>query len=361
MKKPLEPYKNIKNDLFFWIKEYIISKILSIKVDKEFAYTYNRQEKADEVRNAKDFDNFKKITLFIKSNGQKNIGSYIYPINALFHFIDNNKKLTSIREFGTAVRDTMFIQANTKHTKNTQNAHLMQINSLFKFIEENNKEEYRFNLGRTRAGKKSKSPIQEDDGIYYLEPKELEYFIRQLDKFPFKAENPAKPKLMIKIAIFGGLRSEELASVGKDDIEIVDNPTNLLNGRFLRIYVNGKSTEERVIYIRECHIKEDYENYTKDISKCGGKLFFCTEAGEKYTTAAIYQLTKRLLDFAGFDKGQAGIHFLRRSYASYLATKDVDFAIISSLFGHASEEITELYMHISKEGLRNVTKRWKDF
>jgi len=361
MKKQLDPHKNIKDDIFYWIKEYLSSKIYTISIDKGNT-TFNRKNNSDLVLRSKNIEELKSNTIHVRFNGLKNLGTYSLPLIKFYEFIVDQKKLISIREFDTTIRDKIFPLDKKKYKESTQRAKLFQINSLFKYIEENNNEMYRFNLGRTRGGKKTKSPVlqDEDDGFSYLNETELKGFIKVLDKFPFRVKNTAKPKLMTKIALYAGLRGEELASLRRDKVSVVDVKNSLIEGKFLQIYVDGKGNKERVALIRYENISKEYENYVKDAIYCENGLFFCTESNKKYTINALYQQTKRILEYAGITKG-AGIHLLRRSYASYLATQNVDFAIISELLGHANEEVTQLYVRIGRDGMRPIAKEWKDF
>jgi site-specific recombinase XerD len=181
-------------------------------------------------------------------------------------------------------------------------------------------------------------------------------------------KNTSKPKLMTKILIFGGLRGTELLKIRRGDISLVDGLENVtkskskaLKGQFFKIYVRGKGNKERIVYINAIHIKKDYDNYIKDSEECVEGLLFCTEGNKKYSINALYQQCNRLLSRIGMtEQGQKGSQTLSHSYMSYLAVKNVDLADISTLLGHASQEVTELYIHISKEGLRDVVKTWKD-
>lgn len=363
MKNKPQPQNSIKQDLLFWIKQYISSKILTVSIDKGFQKTYNRNKMSDRVLDSKDIKELDGITKHISTNGQKAVrGNYSIPLIEFYKKAIKNKRLKQLTDFNATIRDAMYVVNKDGKTSKTRKGYLLQVNALFKHIEKNNTEKHTFELGRTRGGRKTVSLILDDgdDGVSYLTERELRLFLKELNKYPFRVKNKNKPILMMKIATFAGLRAEELASIKRDAVDIIESPIPSLKGKYLRIYIQGKGNKERVIHIAYNNIKEEYESYSRDAKDCTSGYLFCTEANKKYTVNAIYDQTKRLLEYAGLDKGKFGIHLLRRSYASYLALR-YDFAIVSTLLGHASEEITELYVKIGQEGLRPIADEWVDF
>ena len=370
MKIQLQLYKNIKQDLLFWLKEYIASKVLTCNIDDGYEDVIDRRTRSKAVKEAKDIKELMLITLNFRNNGQSDLRNSTLPNKYFYDYIAASKNLKYITDIDTTVRYKYFALNKKGYADSTQKLHLIAVNSFFKYIEENNADDFRFNLGRTRGGRKTVNPIvpNGEKKSAYLNANDLRYFLKHLELFPFKMKNRSKPILMTKILIFGGMRGTELLKIRRSDISLVDNLGNTtkssseaLKGKFFRIYVQGKGNKERVVYINAKHIKKDYDNYIKDSESCLNGLLFCTEGNKKYSINALYQQCNRLLGKLGMaEQGQKGSHILRHSYASYLAVKNVDLADISILLGHASKEVTELYIHISKEDLRDVVDKWKD-
>jgi len=366
----LQPHNDIKQDLLFWLKEYIASKVLTCKIDDGYKGSVDRSMRNRAVKDAKHIKELMLITLDFRNRGQSGLRNSTLPNKYFYDYIVASKNLKYITDINTIVRDKYFTLNKKGYTADTQKLHLTAVNSFFKYIEENNTDDFRFNLGRTRGGRKTVSPIvtNGERKTAYLNANDLRYFLRQLELFPFKMKNRSKPILMTKILIFGGLRGTELLKIRRSDISLVDSLGNTtkskseaLKGKFFKIYVQGKGNKERVVYINAKHIKKDYDNYIKDSESCLDGLLFCTEGNKKYSINALYQQCNRLLGKLGMtEQGQKGSHILRHSYASYLAVKNVDLADISTLLGHASQDLTELYIHISKEDLRDVVDKWKD-
>jgi len=172
MKKQLQPHKNIKKDLLFWIREYLALKILTISIDKEHN-DFNRSQNALLLSSSTDIKSLELYTLEIRNNGMKNLRSYTIPLFWLYEFIDGRKDIDELKEFNTTLRDKMFIENSKGYKKKTLEAYLNQVNSLFKYITENNSDDYAFTLGRTRGGRKTENPLKhiedDDDGVYLQE------------------------------------------------------------------------------------------------------------------------------------------------------------------------------------------------
>ena len=362
MKKPLEPNNNALDDIFYWIKEYLSSKVLTIKYKTD---TFNRDEQSKRILESKSIDELRGVQLDIRKS-MPNLQAYSNPMLNLYGFLKDRKQFTSIKSFDTTMRDKIFILNQEGFNETTQKLYMVQINSLFAFIENNAIDEdgkpYMFNLGISRGGFKTKSPIAiENKEITFLDESEIERFKNGLNTFKFKGANPAKPRLMMLIVLYGGLRSEELVSLKKECVSVAGMNNNILDGKFLKLMVDGKGNKQRIVYIKYNNIKTEYEQYIANTNECERGLLFCSYKGDKLSHSSIYQQTESLLYHAGIDKGTNGLHLLRRSYASNLAISNVDYATIAELLGHKEHDVTELYIGLSRMGMRKVAKEWKDF
>jgi len=362
MKKQLQPTNKPLEDLLYWIKEYLSSKVLTIKYKTN---TFNRTEQSERILNCTSIDELRGVQLDIRKS-MPNLQSYSNPMLNLYAFLKNRKEFTSLKSFDTTMRDKIFILNQEGFNDTTQKLYMVQINSLFSFIENNSIDEdgkpYMFNLGVSGGGFKTKSPIiVEDKEITFLDEREIERFKNGLKTFKFKGANPAKPRLMMLIVLYGGLRLDELISLKKDDVSIIDINDNILEGKFLRLIVNGKGSKQRIVYIKYDNVKEEYEQYITHTNECERGLLFCSYNGDKFAPTSIYQTVERLLYHVGIDKGGNGLNHLRRSYASWLAMNNVDYAVIAELLGHSESDVTELYIGLSRIGMRKIAKGWKDF
>jgi len=361
MKKQLQPNSKPLEDLFYWIKEYLSSKVLTIKYKTD---TFNRAEQSKRILDCTSIDELRGVQLDIRKS-MPNLQSYSNPMLNLYAFLKDRKEFTSLKSFDTTMRDKIFILNQEGFNDTTQKLYMVQINSLFSLIENNAIDEdgkpYMFNLGVSRGGFKTKSPIVvEDKEVVFLDEREIKRFKNGLQTFKFKGSNPAKPKLMMLIVLYGGLRLEELISLRKDAVSVVEIGSHILDGKFLRLVVEGKGNKQRIAYIKYSNIKKEYEQHTAHTNECERGLLFCSYSGDKFAPTSIYQTVERLLHHVGIDKGANGLHLLRPSYASWLAMNNVDYAVIAELLGHSESDVTELYIGLSRIGMRKIAKEWKD-
>ena len=358
-KLSLEPFGGAKADLFYWIKQYLASKMFSLQVDDGHAIPFNQTANSDRIITASTYDELNTIVKEIRKNGMKNLGIYFAGALAFYRYVDADKKIESIKEIDTPYRDRYFTKNLDGLSPGTLKSYFVQVNSIFKFIEGQNIEGFMFNLGKTRGGRRTEVPIVEEErDPSYLTPDELKRFLAALETYPYLRENPSQTRLMMKIACFGGLRVDELVSLKTEQFSFVQNPSSLLrNDTYLRINVNGKAKKKRVVFIQTSLIQKDYDDHMKHRT-CGNNLVFCNQYGERYDNRSPNEQLVRILKSIGINK--SGMHTLRRSYATYLMAQGVDYASISELLGHESEEMTELYVQITRDGIRKIVKYWED-
>ncbi len=90
---------------------------------------------------------------------------------------------------------------------------------------------------------------------------------------------------------------------------------------------------------------------------CNNNLLFCTSANRKYTASSIYQQIGRVIES---NEDIFNVSMLKKSYPAFMSMSNVDFAVISLLFGENNKEVSDLYMYIAKEGLKEKGKLWED-
>lgn len=368
-KRPLEPFgnSNVAENLFYWMKQYLVHKIMTLGVKSEFAKDFDRTPYAKIVEAATSIEQISNTIREAKRKGLGSISVYFAPVARFYSYVAADKKIESLKEVNTSYRDSYFTVNPGGLEASTLEGELVQISSLFKFIEQNNIDAetgkpYTFNLGRTRGGRRTANPIVKGEKeIIYFEPDELKRFLDGMETFAFKVPNTARPKLMMKLVAFGGLRGEELIGLKKSSITFVQDPSPLLPGRFMRLVIFGKGSKERIVYIKASLVEKEYKSHIADTGHCKNDLLFCNAKGGKYALRTVYDLVRRLMEHAKIDKGgHYGLHILRRSYASFMFLKGVEFAVVSELLGHGDQEVTDLYVKISREGLREVARLWED-
>ena len=73
-----------------------------------------------------------------------------------------------------------------------------------------------------------------------------------------------------------------------------------------------------------------------------------------YATSSITKIRNRAIKLAKIHP-KATPHRLRHSFATHLLEQGVSLRYIQVLLGHNSSKTTEIYTHMSKKGLENIT------
>ncbi len=168
----------------------------------------------------------------------------------------------------------------------------------------------------------------------------------------------------ILITLFSsGLRISELVSLKKDGL-------NLKLGEFT---VRGKGDKLRLSFLSpdaivaiNAYLKKRVDNHPSlfiSHSKVGESVTKQMEAqGSKgkvigLTPRSIQRLVKKYCKIAGI-MHQVSPHTFRHSFATDLLQNGADIRSVQSLLGHASITTTQIYTHITNQGLRDIHKKF---
>lgn len=356
-KTELKQFNNTSKDLLFWITQYIASKVYRLKLSK--GYTDDKKK----VGNAlKYFDREKSYELITKSEAieslkdntnkiaQSMMGlrAYSSPLYSFYAKVSKDKKIRSIQDI-----DTNYINSYTSLNKLSGN-YYKQLRSLFKFIDKNIADDFEFNIGLKRDGSKAKLPVRMSNEKTYnfLEPDDFAKFIGSIKKYKPNHPNPHMTRLMMKFFCFGGLRASEVQQIKINDISF----KNISKDKYMQLHINGKGNKKRFVYILYDLLKNDYELYKKVRSekKHTCKNLFYTRLDEPFSDKRIYDIVKAYYENSELELENFSSHVLRRSQATFLHFKGVDFKTISILLGHDDEESTEFYVFATKQKAREV-------
>jgi integrase/recombinase XerD len=154
--------------------------------------------------------------------------------------------------------------------------------------------------------------------------------------------------IAIKLLLTTGIRVGELVKIDIDDLVLSDSS----------LKIHGKGNRQRLVYLFEPKLNQAIARYLplRQTKSTATKKLFITEAGIPFTT----QKTRKLL---GNLAGQAGIqrritpHMLRHTTATQLLEAGVDIRYVQRLLGHQSISTTEIYTHVTDQGLRGALRR----
>lgn len=360
-KTELEQFNDKSKDFLFWIKNHLAKKIYSLKINRD--YTPDK----DKVNNdTKYFDREKYYDLILNSNtdielktnankialGMSGLRNYSSPLLSFYECVVNDKKILSLKKI-----DTNYINSYTRKNKLSAN-YYVQIRSLFQFIDKNIVDDFRFDIGYLKDGTKAKLPVKltKEKTYNFLEPDVFAKFIGEIKNYKTNHPNPFLIKLMLKFFCFGGLRADEVQHIKEEDISF----KTMEQKKYMQIYVLGKGSKERFVYILFDLIKFEYDNYNivKHEKGHNTDYLFYTRDIKMFSDKRIYDIVKHFNEKT-LNVPSMSPHVLRRSMSSYLHYSGVTLETISKILGHSQEETVEFYVFASKEKSKKVPDLFK--
>jgi len=155
-------------------------------------------------------------------------------------------------------------------------------------------------------------------------------------------------KTAVTLLLFTGIRVGELSGVRLDDLALAD--------RHLKIH--GKGNRQRMVYLLSEVLHKALTLYLETRLKIeteSNKLFI-TSSGADMTPQRVRISLHKLTDSACIDKTITP-HMLRHTCATQWLEAGLDIRYVQKLLGHQSISTTEIYTHVSDQGLREALRR----
>lgn len=267
--------------------------------------------------------------LQMKAYSVSTIRTYRNEIGAFFQTLKNKKadELTGndVRRYIHYCTDTLHLSENTVHSR---------LNAL-KYM-------YEQVLGREKIFAdipRPKKPL--------LLPKLLnEKEITAL----FNALTNKKHKAMLFTAYSAGLRVSEVVNLRLRDID---------SGRMQILVARAKGKKDRYVNLSPVLLDILRKYISEYRPKPKEYLFESEQTLTAYPIRTMQQIFSNAKQKAGIKK-EVGIHSLRHSFATHLLDKGTDIRYIKDLLGHFNIKTTEIYLHVSKQNLVNITSPFDD-
>ncbi|MCX6796920.1 MAG: tyrosine-type recombinase/integrase [Candidatus Doudnabacteria bacterium] len=249
----------------------------------------------------------------------------------------------------------------------SQNYHLIALRAFLKYLIKQDIE--------TLAPEKIELPKNPQRQVEFLEKDELTRLFAALQKE--KNEMPHLRDTAILHLLFStGLRVSEAASLRQDSL-------NIERGEFT---VRGKGSKLRVVFLSD-EAKEALRKYfakrkdnnkalfighstigqkesdkiEKEIESQGFKIDHNKNDNNKklegLTVRQIQRIIKKYCRLAGIVK-KVTPHTLRHSFATDLLQGGADIRSVQAMLGHASITTTQIYTHVTNQGLKEIHKKF---
>jgi integrase/recombinase XerC len=153
-----------------------------------------------------------------------------------------------------------------------------------------------------------------------------------------------------------GLRLSEVVSLNRVDIDYSDG----------LVTVMGKGGKERVIPVGSLALEAlakyldarpalEARARKQDLRDSRNALFLSLR-GTRLSTRTVARTVEKYKDWLSIDK-HVSPHTLRHSFATHLLDGGADLRSVQEMLGHSSVSTTQIYTHISQQGLRAVYDR----
>ncbi len=198
----------------------------------------------------------------------------------------------------------------------------------------------------------AKSPIQELQLPKLAKSLPVIISIEQMDELinaPFNITHPKqapswapyRDQAILELFYATGIRLSELVSINIEDINYDEAILKIM----------GKGSKERLVptgqlaldvILRYCHEAQIYS----------GPLFI-NKSKTRLSSRSIDRLLKKYVAYLGLSETITP-HKIRHSFATHLLDNGADLRSVQTLLGHESLSTTQIYLHITKQRLREA-------
>lgn len=155
-------------------------------------------------------------------------------------------------------------------------------------------------------------------------------------------------KTAIQLLLDTGIRVGELTNIRLDDVSLAD--------RCLTIH--GKGNRQRLVYLLSPSLFSALKRYLsrKRTVKTSSDRLFVTAHGLDLTPQRVRASLHGIATSAGINR-RITPHMLRHTCATRWLEAGLDIRYVQKLLGHQSISTTEIYTHVSDQGLREALLR----
>jgi integrase/recombinase XerD len=138
-----------------------------------------------------------------------------------------------------------------------------------------------------------------------------------------------------------GVRAAEFCALNIGDLDVMSGAVTILH---------GKGNKRRIVYVGQTVLKE-LRRCLKPRKLSPEAPLFILDDGQRINFGALRDLVKRLSKRAAIES--PGLHDFRRAFAVNMLRNGCDVITLARLMGHNNMSITERYLFLVEEDLRN--------
>lgn len=157
--------------------------------------------------------------------------------------------------------------------------------------------------------------------------------------------NMVRAKTAIHLMLDTGIRVGELVAIDLNDLSLANNC----------LVINGKGNRQRLVYLLQrplCRKIEQYLTWRSSVQTCSEKLFVNSN-GNAILPQSVRVGLRDISKKAGISR-HVTPHMLRHTCATQWLEAGIDIRYVQKLLGHQSISTTEIYTHVSDQGLREA-------
>lgn len=163
-----------------------------------------------------------------------------------------------------------------------------------------------------------------------------------------KTKEDIRDRAIVHVLLDTGVRVGELTSIQLEDLSLPDSC----------IRVRGKGNRQRLVYLLYLPLFQALQAYVTRARPTTGydDSLFLRSDGHAFTTNEIRRVLREFADRAGIQR-RVTPHMLRHTCATQWLELGLDTRYVQKLLGHQSISTTEIYTHVSDQGLRGALVR----
>jgi len=145
-----------------------------------------------------------------------------------------------------------------------------------------------------------------------------------------------------------GMRVSELVNLNVQDIDFI--------AEVVKVY--GKGKKERLLPVGKQALKA-IRAYLVERTRLGlgnKTPLFLNRYGYRITERSVHRIIRKSALETGI-RGDISPHTLRHSFATHLLDRGADLRSVQELLGHASLSTTQIYTHLTLEGLKKIYEK----